>query len=32
MKKEAGAEHLLDRADLHTMYADANRWVSTLRG
>ena len=28
MKKEAGADHLLDRADLKEMYADAGRWGS----
>jgi tetratricopeptide (TPR) repeat protein/predicted Ser/Thr protein kinase len=32
LKKEQGSEHLFDRADLHTMYAEANRWISTLRG
>ena len=26
MKKEAGAEHLLDRPDLKTIYAEATRW------
>src|SRR5262249_14559948 len=28
MKKEAGAEHLLDRSDLKALYADANHWFS----
>jgi serine/threonine protein kinase/tetratricopeptide (TPR) repeat protein len=32
IKKEQGAEHLFDRYDLKTIYAEANRWVSTLRG
>ena len=26
IKKEAGSEHLLDRADLHSIYDDATRW------
>jgi serine/threonine protein kinase/tetratricopeptide (TPR) repeat protein len=32
LKKEQGAERLLDRFDLKTIYAEASRWVSTLRG
>jgi tetratricopeptide (TPR) repeat protein len=28
MRKEPGAEHLLDRSDLHTIYAEATRWPS----
>ena len=28
MKKEPGAEHLLDRSDLRAIYDDANRWFS----
>jgi tetratricopeptide (TPR) repeat protein len=28
MKKEPGAEHLLDRSDLHAIYAEATRWFS----
>ena len=32
IKKEQGAEKLFDRSDLKTIYAEANRWVSTLRG
>jgi tetratricopeptide (TPR) repeat protein len=28
MKKEPGSEHLLDRSDLKSMYAEANRWFS----
>jgi tetratricopeptide (TPR) repeat protein/predicted Ser/Thr protein kinase/TolB-like protein len=32
LKKEQGAEHLFDRSDLHTMYAEASRWVASLRG
>jgi len=27
MKKEPGAEHLLDRSDLKTIYDDATRWT-----
>jgi tetratricopeptide (TPR) repeat protein len=26
MKKEPGAEHLIDRSDLHAIYAEATRW------
>jgi serine/threonine protein kinase/tetratricopeptide (TPR) repeat protein len=26
MKKEAGAEHLLDRSDVHTIYLESTRW------
>jgi hypothetical protein len=26
MKKEPGAEHLLDRSDLRTTYTEATRW------
>jgi eukaryotic-like serine/threonine-protein kinase len=32
MKKEPGAEKLLNRADLRPMYDDSTHWVSTLRG
>jgi tetratricopeptide (TPR) repeat protein len=32
LQKEQGAEHLLERSDLHTAYTEATRWVSTLRG
>jgi len=32
LKKEKGAEHLLDRTDLKTIYTESSRWVSTLRG
>jgi len=28
MKKEPGAEHLLDRSDLKNIYAESNRWFS----
>jgi tetratricopeptide (TPR) repeat protein len=28
MKKEPGAEHLLDRSDLRAMYAEASRWAA----
>jgi serine/threonine protein kinase/Tfp pilus assembly protein PilF len=28
MKKEPGAEHLLDRSDLKAMYAESNHWFS----
>jgi eukaryotic-like serine/threonine-protein kinase len=32
LKKEPGADHLFDRSDLHSMYAEANRWIASLRG
>jgi tetratricopeptide (TPR) repeat protein len=32
LKKEQGAERLFDRSDLKAIYAEANQWVSTLRG
>jgi len=32
LQKEQGAEHLLERSDLHTAYVEAARWVTTLRG
>jgi serine/threonine protein kinase/tetratricopeptide (TPR) repeat protein len=32
LKKEQGAEHLFNRSDLQAVYADASRWVTTLRG
>jgi serine/threonine protein kinase/tetratricopeptide (TPR) repeat protein len=28
IKKEPGAEHLMDRFDLHTIYAEASRWAA----
>jgi tetratricopeptide (TPR) repeat protein len=27
MKKESGAEHLIERADLHTIYSESTRWA-----
>ena len=32
LQKDQGSEHLFERSDLHTAYAEATRWVSTLRG
>jgi tetratricopeptide (TPR) repeat protein/predicted Ser/Thr protein kinase/TolB-like protein len=31
MKKEPGAEHLLERSDLRVIYADATRWATTAK-
>jgi eukaryotic-like serine/threonine-protein kinase len=31
MKKEPGAEHLLDRSDLHAIYTEATHWLTTTR-
>ena len=31
MKKEPGAEHLLDRSDLHAIYSEATRWLTATR-
>jgi len=31
MKKEPGAEHVLDRADLRAIYSDATRWLTATR-
>jgi hypothetical protein len=30
-KKDPGAEHLLERADLKTMYAEAERWSGAAK-
>jgi tetratricopeptide (TPR) repeat protein len=30
-QKEPGADHLLDRSDLHTIYAEATRWSSSTK-
>jgi tetratricopeptide (TPR) repeat protein/predicted Ser/Thr protein kinase len=32
LKKEQGAERLLDRSDLHKLFEEASRWASTPRG
>jgi len=31
IQKEPGTDHLLDRSDLHTIYADASRWSSPAK-
>jgi tetratricopeptide (TPR) repeat protein/predicted Ser/Thr protein kinase len=31
MRKEPGAEHLFDRADLHAIYTEATHWLSATR-
>jgi hypothetical protein len=31
IKKEAGAEHLMDRADLKAIYDDATRWSQAAK-